>query len=303
MNSRTIASILKVLFWGIIALIGSLLLLSFYKGDNPFETITPDQGTLSVLHEETFNEDITSINLSWNVGGVKVVVSNDDKIRLIERSYVAVSSSKWAKTSIDNKTLKISSGNKNSFFFLFWHTPATYIELQLPVKTYDDFKLNVTSGNNELNDFTVKSLDINSTSGSIRVKNLVADTLKLNMTSGSMSFGNANIHSIDAVMTSGDMVYDGVIDQRLDLTMTSGQFNSDLRGVAPQSIDFQMTSGQAHFTLAAPSDFQLSLSKTSGSFTADFDHSQNGSKYTYKNGRDDYRLGMTSGSLTFSVQD
>lgn len=303
MNSRNIASVLKILFWGIIAMIAGLLLFSFYKGNNPFETITPEQGPLSVLHEETITEEIISVNLSWNVGGVKVIVSKDDNIHLIERSYVAVSKSKWAITSTANKTLKISSGNKNSFFFLFWHTPATYLELQLPAKTYDTFKFSVISGKNELSDLSVNLLNVNSTSGNISVKNLRADTLKLNITSGNITLGNATIHTFDAVMTSGNMIYDGVVDQRLDLTMTSGQFNSDLRGTAPQSIDFQMTSGQAHFTLAAPADFQLSLSKTSGNFSADFDHSQNGNTYTYKNGRDDYRLKMTSGSLTFSLQD
>jgi len=306
MTSRNVLNTLKILFWGVVAVIAALTMLALYRGQNPFDSIDfthTNQGTLSVLHEQTITENITSVNLGWNVGGINVVVSNDDKIHLIERSYEKVAQSKWAIVSVNGDTLKITSGNKNAFWFFFWHTPETFLEVQLPKKTYDEFRLSVTSGNNKVTDLSVKAMDINSTSGNLSIKNLAAETLDLNMTSGQTTFQNAAMHDFDGVMTSGNMTYDGVVDRSLRLTMTSGQFSTQLGETAPKNIDFQMTSGQASFSLNAEADFTLTLSKTSGSFAANFEHTQNGSKYTYKNGRDAYRMGMTSGSLSFNIQN
>jgi lia operon protein LiaG len=305
MNSRKIAGVLRILFWGVVAVIAALTMFAFYRGENPFDSINfnhANSGTLSVLHEQTITENITNVNLGWNAGGVTVVASNDDKIRLIERSYENVAQNKWAIVSISGETLKVTSGIKNAFWFFFWHSPETYLEVQLPKKTYDTFKLSVTSGNNKVSDLSVKSLDVNSTSGNLSIKNLTAETVDFNMTSGQTTFENAAAHEFDGVMTSGNMTFDGVIDQNMRLTMTSGQFSTQLRESAPKTIDFQMTSGQARFMLDATADFTLSLNKTSGSFAANFEHTQNGNKYTYKNGKDTYHMGMTSGSLTVDIQ-
>lgn len=303
MNSRNIASILKILFWGVVALIASLLFLSFYRGENPFVSFDTQPGPLSILHEETISDNITSIHLSWNVGGVTVIASKDDKIHLIERSYNKVSQNKWLSTTIVGETLRITSRNKNAFWFFIWHSPETYLELQLPVKTYDDFRLNVTSGQNEVHDLSTKKFDINSTSGSLWIKNLNTEKLDFSMTSGQTTIEASKTHDLSGVMTSGSLKYEGMVDQSIHLTMTSGQFNTTLTEIAPQSINFQMTSGLAQINLKAPADFTLALSKTSGSFAANFQHTQDGNKYTYKNGKDDYRFGMTSGSLSFSIQE
>lgn len=306
MTSRNVLNTLKILFWGVVVVIAALAMLALYRGQNPFDSIDftrPNQGPLSVLHEQTITENITSVNLGWNVGGITVVASSDDKIHLIERAYEKVARSKWAIVSINGDTLKVTSGNKNAFWFFFWHSPETYLEVQLPKKNYDEFKLSVTSGNNKVTDLSVKEMDVNSTSGNLSIKNLAAETLDLTMTSGQTTFQNASMHDFDGVMTSGNMTFDGVVDQSLRLTMTSGQFSTQLNEAAPKNIDFQMTSGLARFTLNGAADFTLTLSKTSGSFAANFDHTQNGNKYTYGNGRDTYRMGMTSGSLSFDIQN
>ncbi len=301
MNSRNIANGIRVVVWAIVAIVASLLMLSFYNGENPLQIIDNHDGPLSVLQEKTITEMITSVNLDWNAGGVTVRASSDDKVHLVERSYEKVTESKWASVTVAGGTLRIASRNKNIFNFFFWHSPQTYLELSLPAKTYEFFKLNVTSGNNEIFDLSAKKTDFNSTSGDLSIKNLTADTLDFNMTSGQSVFENVKVHDLSGVMTSGNLRYVGVVDQLLDVTITSGQFKTTLQEMAPKTIDFQMTSGLAKFELAAPADFQLQLSKTSGSFTANFAAVQDGNRYTYKTGRDNYRLGMTSGSLTFSV--
>jgi hypothetical protein len=303
MTSRKVAAVFKIFFWAIVAVIAGLVLLMFYRGENPFNIIDTNQGPLSILNEQTISDNITSITVGWNVGGVTVKVSADDKIHIVERSHEAIAQNKWATVTVSGEALRITSKNKNAFFFIFWHSPQTYLELSLPAKVYETFNLNVTSGNNEIRDLAVKTLDINSTSGNLDVKNIDVETLRFTMTSGHSDYANAKTHVFDGVMTSGDLSYDGVVDQRLDLTMTSGQFNTTLLDTAPQTIDFNMTSGVSRFTLPATSDFTMSLSKTTGIFSANFEHTQNGNKYTYKTGRDDYRLGMTSGSLTLVVQN
>ena len=303
MKTNTIASLLKATFWLVIAALAALVMVSFMQGNNPFDFVDQPQGPITVLYERTVAEEITKLNINWNVGGVEIKVSEDDHIHIVERGRGDVPESKWASFTQENGSLTITSKNKNFIYLFFWHTPETYLELRLPKITYDSVMLNVTSGNNTIDDLSVDRLTTRSTSGILRFNNLTANTLKLDMTSGQTFFEDSIVPEIDAVMTSGTFNFDGVIADTLDLTMTSGLFTARLKETAPRTIDFQMTSGSADFDLNAPADFVLRLSKTSGNFSANFPNVKENNTYTYKNGRDDYRINMTSGSIQFNVNE
>ncbi len=302
MRNRPVLNLIKALFWLVVAALASLVFIAFMNGENPF-MIKYEEGDLRVLHQETLSEDISSIEIDWTSGGVDILKSPDDKIHIVERSTAELDESKWLKTTINDETLRITSRNRNVFFFFFWHTPQTFLEIRLPAKLYDQVKLDLPSGLNRIFELNATVVDIDATSGAQYFSNIHADSFKLNMTSGLAVLKDFDVEDLTLTMTSGNLTFTGIASESFKAEMTSGIFNATLKDNAPSTLDFTMTSGQAELFVSADADFKLTLGKTSGSFNADFTNTSNGNTYTHKNGRDDYELLMTSGSLGFHVND
>lgn len=302
MRNRPVLNLIKALFWLVIAALASLVFIAFMNGENPF-MIKYEEGDLRVLHQETLSEDISSIEIDWTSGGVDILKSPDDKIHVVERSTAELDESKWLKTTINDETLRITSRNRNVFFFFFWHTPQTFLEIRLPAKLYDQVKLDLPSGLNRIFELNATVVDIDATSGAQYFSNIHADSFKLKMTSGLAVLKDFDVEDLALTMTSGNLTFTGIASESFKAEMTSGIFNATLKDNAPSTFDFTMTSGQAELFVSADADFKLTLEKTSGSFNADFTNTSNGNTYTHKNGRDDYELSMTSGLLGFHVND
>lgn len=302
MRNRPVLNLIKALFWLVVAALASLVFIAFMNGENPF-MIKYEEGDLRVLHQETISEDISSIEIDWTSGGVDILKSSDDKIHIVERSTAELDESKWLKKTVIDETLKITSRNRNVFYFFFWHTPQTFLEIRLPDKLYDEVKLNLPSGLNRIAALNAGNVEIDATSGAQYFNNIQADSLRLNMTSGLAVLKDFDVDDLSMTMTSGNLTFTGVASESFRAEMTSGIFNATLREHAPSTLDFSMTSGQAELFVPSDADFELTLEKTSGSFNADFANTSNGNTYTHKNGQDDYELSMTSGSLSFHVND
>jgi DUF4097 and DUF4098 domain-containing protein YvlB len=104
------------------------------------------------------------------------------------------------------------------------------------------------------------------------------------------------------ILTSGDASFSGVVSDSLKAEMTSGRILGNLTEVAPEDVDVDMTSGMIELTFVKEADFEVRVEKTSGLFNANWPNANSSSPYRYQNGRDDYRVSMTSGIVTFKVQ-
>ena len=295
---------IKVLFWGVVALVGVYFLVVSARGGDPLGNLglnlnsEPDL----VLYEKTITADMDDITIQWDTGGVAILPGTDDNIQIIERSSKKLDASQWAEITQSGKNLKIVGGTKGNFYFFFWHTPGSSLEVRLPEDLYDSLRLQATSGTYEVRDLDFASLSLELTSGKLNVDRSSVGDLKLSMQSGQSRLIGINAQTAAISSTSGSFQYEGSISRSLDAELTSGEQVYALEGQAPEELKLKMSSGSAAIELPANPGFRLSLGKTSGSFQADFLHTESGGTYIYGDGSNRYTANMTSGSLKISVK-
>jgi len=122
MNNRT-SPIVRIILWSLIGVVAMMFLINTANSGglnfNGFLTSGSNQN-LTIQKETIIIEEIDTIEIGWYTGGVKLSISNDNRIRLVEKSSKQMSSDRLLKYSIDQKVLKIESRNKHTVNFFFF---------------------------------------------------------------------------------------------------------------------------------------------------------------------------------------
>lgn len=293
--------ILGAVIWAIIGIFALTVLIRLVSGNLALPTFYLAREANITLYDKTISENIDHLSIDWVTGGVTIKPSEDGLTHVIERASEQLPENKWARIRLNDANLSIGSQNK-SIFILFWHTPLSTLEIRLPKDAYESLRLTATSGSNQISEVGFADFKAELTSGELYIHDSAIDTLALEMTSGESVMTNISTESASFESTSGDLSFSGKITGKLSSEMTSGEQTFDLIQLAPQTINLSMTSGSAAITLPDSPGFTLTLDKTAGDFTADFQHTQEGDRYIYGNGKNHYQAEITSGELIFSVR-
>lgn len=300
-RTRNIVIIAIWLFIGSIA--GYFLYNGVVNGGFSFETKHVGEPTI-VLNDVTLDESIKSVSINWISGGVKILPTTGNSIRIVEKAYEPVDKSKWVNISVSGTALSVKTNNKPLFYFLGLMTRSTYLEVYLPITTsFDSVKLNGVSGSYSMDDVYADLTQITLTSGKLTIDNSYCGLLSLTMTSGSSTITHSQILSTNIDMTSGNLDYQAdTIHFKAE--MTSGLANIDFGITNPDSMILSMTSGSSNIHLYGQDAFNVSVDKTSGIFNPNFAHVKNEKIYSYLTGGPTYVIKMTSGlvNLTLSPQ-
>lgn len=268
----------------------------------PFSLPINQEPTIE-LQNIVLNESISSIDLEWHSGGVKITKSSDDRIRIIEKSSVQLDESKWVKPVVDGDRLVLHSRNKNNFVFFFFQSSESYLELQLPEQVYTSFKARLTSGTHSISNFDFNQFDLTMTSGSLQVNKVNSEDIQILMTSGNAYFNQVETNNLDINMTSGNTNFTGSVSNALNIEITSGNIDLDTSDDSPNQLSLDMTSGVVTLTLSEDEGFQVSIDKTSGSFSPDSRLNRlNDSLYQHLDYKLNYSVEMTSGSLSIRLK-
>jgi DUF4097 and DUF4098 domain-containing protein YvlB len=284
--------------------IGSIAGYFFYEGivqgGISFEPKHDGEPTI-VLYDVTLDESVKSITIDWISGGVKIIPTIDNRIRIVEKSYELVERTKWATVSVTGTALTIESKNKPLFFFMGLMTRSTYLEVYLPITTsLDSVKLVGVSGNYSIDELYSELTKITLTSGNLTIDNSYTGLLSLTMTSGNSTITDSQILSASITMTSGRLDYQAdTINFNAD--MTSGLADITFGNTNPESLSLSMTSGSCTINLKEQSAFSVSVDKSSGSFNPNFTHVKNGKVYIYLSGGPTYDIDLTSGTVDFNL--
>jgi len=302
MTSKYLLGTIKIVIYSMIAVIATLVFFALFNGQPLPFNITEDKEPTVLLQDVTIEDNINNIDLEWYSGGVVVSKSYDDKIHFKEKSTEKLNSNKWASTEVIGDTLYLKSNNKYNFVLFFYHTPATYLELRLPEKQYESFKLLMTSGNTTISEFDISDVDITLTSGNLFLFNIQSTRMTIDMTSGNSNFQNTLMQTFDLTMTSGNTDFDGIISEECRVDMTSGNLNL-ITSLTPRVMNLSMTSGDADITLNKTDGFVLKLDKTSGNVDLDPEIVKvSETEYTYFHKDYNINVEMTSGSFDLKLR-
>ena len=299
-NNRTRHLVLLAIWLFIGSIAGYFFYVGIVQGGISFEPKHVGEPT-EVLYDVTLDQSVKSVTIDWISGGVKIIPTNDDSIRIVEKAYEPVEKKKWADVTVLGNSLTIESKNKPLFFFLGLMTRSTYLEVYLPISiSLDSVKLVGVSGNYSIEGLYSNLTQIVLTSGNLTIDNSYSALLSLTMTSGNSTVTDSQILSANITMTSGRLDYQADTIN-FNAEMTSGLANLRFGNTNPESLSLSMTSGSSNIHLYGQTAFSVSVDKTSGSFNPNFTYVKNDKIYSYLSGGPIYTIDMTSGAVDFTL--
>jgi len=297
-NNRSRNFVLIFIWVMIGSVAGYFLYNSVMNGGFTFETKHSGEPTM-VLSDVTLDEAITSVSIDWISGGVKILPTTGNQIRIVEKSYEQIDSKKYVEVTVNGTNLDLKTRNKPLFNFFGFSTKSTYLEVYLPLTTdFQLIKLKGISGRYSMEDVYATMTQVALVSGDFSLNNSYSTGLSLTMTSGNATISDSEILTATIKMTSGKLDYQAkTVSFRAN--MTSGMLDLDFIQTNPNALTLEMTSGLANITLHGSDAFSVNVDKTSGSFNPNFNYSQNDKTYAYLSGGPNYAIKMTSGVVNF----
>jgi hypothetical protein len=255
-----------------------MILLSVADG---FEDIFDENGhNLKVIKTTNVDlSDIKAISVDLTYGNLNLSSYDGDKIIIIERSNKDLDEDELLDINQDEDNLSIKQPFHFEFFNIFGSiNKRIVIDVKLPDSIYKEIKLKATSGNLKVENINTNVFNVKITSGNINTTNVKTDNLNLNMTSG-----NANLDGTFPIVKTN---------------MTSGNIKLST-DVAPSNLSVEVTSGNVSISIPDNEGFTLSEKKTSGTFRSDFELDDFN---VYRNGKNKYKIRMTSGTVKLLMQ-
>lgn len=163
-----------------------------------------------------------------------------------------------------------------------------------------DVDLNASSGR-----ISVGNVDINGridiSSGNIDLENITSEKLRLDATSGDIDIKNVELDELSVDITSGNLDASRCTTDELECKLTSGRM--DFEELKVNKVDFDMTSGDADLEIVGKEDdYSYDLDATSGSFK--LNGKRINDSYKTDGSKDkEIKAEMTSGSMSISFKD
>ncbi|MGX9754816.1 DUF4097 family beta strand repeat-containing protein [Clostridioides difficile] len=337
---------IKIIVWSIVAILFSIIFIALLTNTitsskydikdsikDSFKNISSNKNYDKYLtvKSESFSNKINNIDVDWISGEVRVLKSDSNKIKLIQKAPSNFSKKKIAKIKVDGNTLSIIDNSAKKFFIGIGLPKSTVLELYLPEKLYNSINLSTTSadiystylksnmayiesvsGNIEMSG-KIDRMTLETTSSNINIKKLDSKSVNCNSVSGKIQlFGKADDLKINT--TSGDIDLKNMDNNNLICESTSGKVNldgrfSDIKSESTSgdikisssemlsSFKCDTISGDVDLYIPENSGFTLDFSKVSGNLNSNFKLLQDGDSYIYKNGTAKMYVDTTSANF------
>lgn len=248
--------------------------------------------------------ELTQVDLFWVDGEVKVGLSSDGQIHVIERSDRALKEDEKMEASVSGGKLKVSWDGQwfNKWFHLGWFQyGGKELEVQLPAETaagLAELKVSTTSGDVSVAKCPAKAVVLSSTSGDLSLLDCptteevsastvsgdivfdyvtAAGKVKTTTTSGTISATNTHAAQLEVETTSGDCRYEGGANEAAKANTVSGEISLNLTA-CPSEASMSSVSGGLWLEMAQVQGFTMDYSAVSGEFYSDFPGDRTGER-------------------------
>lgn len=163
--------------------------------------------------------EIEKVKVFWSSGSLQITTKEGETLSVAENSD-NLSDSKKMHYLIENKTLTIhfcKSGYKGSI-----DNSQKVLKLEIPKNI--DLKIDMQSGDMNIDTIETKNAEISSKSGSITANTISASELSIDNNSGSIKANNINIiGSCSCENLSGSIEIDSIVAENVSLENSSGK--------------------------------------------------------------------------------
>ena len=299
-----------------------------------FFTYTYENGDKYTAGDREITEKITTINIDYVSGDVKLQGTDSDKVSITETSNKELSEEQKVHTWVDGSTLYVRycKSSKNLSFFQI----EKNLNITIPgSQDLDSMILHISSGNADFSGFTsktvnaksssgnvnmncsasdiiikassgkvalvedgdAKSIDINSSSGTVNVDQKGSvDSVKIHSSSGSVTAALGKVGAFDVHVSSGKINVEAEEINDLKSSSSSGK-NEYKLGKAPATADIHSSSGGVKVYIPEDSDITVKPHLSSGEFNYELPFTKNGKEYVCGNGSNEMTIKVSSGNV------
>ncbi len=236
---------------------------------------TYDNADKYSVGEFTLDEEITSLDIDWIAGEVKLVVTDEAKVSATETD-VEDEAEKLRYRVVDGKLMiKFKKSEKMSMGSDLSKELTVYI----PREMAENMKL----------------VSVQSVSAGLDIRDMNIDTVDIEMVSGELVAENVVIGNVNIESVSGDVNVNGSLDT-LDAELVSGEIkvNSDKQ---LSSLSMETVSGDITVTMPEGDGFTAEMDSVSGDMDIDFEVTTKGDKRINGDGSADYSFETVSGDV------
>lgn len=273
---------------------------------------------------------ITDIDIEWVIGEVKILKSDNDNIRLVEKAVSQLSDNIKFTDIVENNKLKIVDNNDwnwssvsingNIIYFIDNNgrsktkvTKEEYekrlkesildLEIYLPERQYSSLKFKSDrEGSLSLKDFNITDLDLNSLSGALNFDNCTISNLSSETVNGAINLANSKIKDLKSETVNGSIsvTENTVVSGKFDLSAVNGMIDVYYNEL-PKNLKASVVNGMIKLSIPENDGFYIKNNSSnkwiSSGFDSDFDIENTKTKYIYKNGATKLDLSCVNGSI------
>lgn len=228
----------------------------------------------------TFEADsIHEIEVEWAAGTIHVVPGDTEQIRIEE--YCTKDSARQMVCKQSGNTLLIQYGEEFD-----WNG---VISFGINIDYSKDLTITVPR------DWSGKSVHIESASAQLEINDLTLREVEIDAASGLCRFTNCNIDELSLETVSGDIHYTGNL-QRLSCSAVSANCSVEVTN-SPESIEMEGVSGNLDLTLPQDCGFSARIETVSGQFHSEFETTTQHDTYIYGDGSCHIEMEGVSGDI------
>ena len=227
-----------------------------------------ENGDKYTAGDREIDDKITKININYLAGDVKVKGTDTDNIKVDETANTDIDADHQVHTWVDGDTLYVRyCASTKSINF---NKIEKSLEITIPeAQELDDFVIEVSSGNIDLNGFTTENMYSHASSGNMNI-DCSATVIELKSSSGNVGLTqNGNSDSVKIKSSSGNTVINHNGDCRsFDIDSSSGKVNIMQNGTVDQA---KIHSSSGGVTAAMGTVNTLNIDVSSGGIKLDAD--------------------------------
>lgn len=266
-----------VVMWSIVSVV--LIAMLVYgirtgKGEELISsTFSSSDGSGGVQKEVSLDlDDCDNINLDFSSENITITVTNEDKIKIIERANKELKENEKFICDKSGKSINIRQGDSRSFkIFNFGIRLNRSLDVFIPSSYKKELNLETRSGNIKVNgDLVLTNFSTKLSSGNFKSNgSITADEAELSLTSGNITAKELLTKKYNIRASSGNIDVNSLSGSG-DVKVTSGGIEINYKDIA-EYARLEASSGNLRINLPKDLSFEFDGECSSGNIRSSFD--------------------------------
>ena len=298
--------------------IGGTILLRDVK--NPFTGVNTSTNNIDDEQDAGSIDSVNEITVDTSSMNINIIKTNDANVKAhLTGRIQALNNPELPKliVSKDGNSIDIRVDSRNSMVFVGYYDVK--LDVYLPSKYQKSLSLKASSGNINIDGYSLENFTASASSGNINTNNIECESYNIDLTSGNITGSNLKGKG-RAKTSSGNITLDKIEGSDINFIATSGSIKANIVSgnikadsssgninIAYEKFDnnveLKASSGNCTLKLPGNAEFALRASASSGDVKCDFPVTVTGSQKehslegTVRNSKNSIRINTSSGNI------